>query len=248
MNKLMVILASVMAVTLGVRAERSVTVFVTLAGKPTEAEIEQKLDALQSGGVDSFMLYPKYGLQMEYLGNEFWKRAEAFARGAEKRHMKMWLYDEFGWPSGSCRGKVPAESDRFRLSEISLHRDASGNFTWAKTLAPRGWVNLLEPDAVKRFIELTHLEYARHLKPWIQSGTIRGIFTDEPGHPVKMNLPPNALAHFRWYEGLEAEYAVETGRDFRQDVERWAVDKSTDEVWAVYARLYGRRFRASYYD
>ena len=229
-------------------AEHSVTMFVALTGKPTETEIVRKLDNLQNAGVDSFLFYPTAGMRLEYLGEEFWHVAETFAREAERRGMKMWLYDEYNWPSGSCRGRVPAEDERFRLTEFTLTRDATGAFVWGKAYGPRGWVNLLEPQAVQRFIELTHLEYERRLKRWIQNGTIVGIFTDEPGHPTEVKLPVGVIAHARRYEGLEEDYAAATGRDFRRDIEAWAAGERTNGVWSAYAKVYGQRFRASYYD
>lgn len=229
-------------------AERSVTVFVAIDGRPSAADVERKLDSLRAAGVDSFMFYPTSGMRMEYLGEEFWRCAIRFAEGAERRGMKMWLYDEYNWPSGSCRGRVPAEEEAFRLTEIAVRRDAAGKFVWEKALGPKGWVNLLEPRAVRRFIERTHLEYERRLGKWMKSGTIPGFFTDEPGHPASIRTPDGTLAHCRWYDGLEADYASATGRDFRRDVEAWTRGDRTNGVWAAYAKIYGRRFRSSYYD
>ena len=70
---------------LAAHAERSVTMFVAFTGKPTARDIERKLDALATGGVDSFMLYPTSGLGYEYLGKEFFEATRAFASGARKR-------------------------------------------------------------------------------------------------------------------------------------------------------------------
>ena len=228
--------------------ERSVTMFVAITGKPTPADAERKLDELKAAGVDSFMFYPTSGMRLEYLGDEFFALARAFAAGAERRGMKMWLYDEYNWPSGSCRGRVPAEDDRFRLTQLSVHAAPGGGYEWKKTLAAPGWVNLLEPQAVRRFIERTHLEYERRLGRWILNGTVRGIFTDEPGHPGPITLPSKPLVNFRWYDGLEADYRAATGRDFRADVEAWVGDHGKGEVWRGYAKVCGRRFRESYYD
>ena len=228
--------------------ERSVTMFVAITGKPTPADAARKLDELQAAGINSFMFYPTSGLRLTYLGEEFFALAEAFAEGAERRGMKMWLYDEYNWPSGSCRGRVPAEDDRFRLTYLSAHRAPGGGYEWKKTLAPRGWVNLLEPDAVRRFIEMTYDEYGKRLGKWMRNGTIPGIFTDEPGHPGPYTLPPDPLVEFRWYEGLPEDYRNLTGRDFFRDAEAYLDDRSRTEARRGYSRVWGRRFRTSYYD
>lgn len=245
-KRILILLLALLAGAL--HAERSVTMFVAITGKPTRADIVRKLDALKAAGIDSVLFYPTSGMRLEYLGEEFWQCAATFAEEVERRGMKLWLYDEYNWPSGSCRGRVPAEDPRFRLKEFTLSRAADGSFVWGNAFGPRGWVNLLEPEAVKRFLELTHWEYARRLQRWFKNGTIVGIFTDEPGHPTDIALPKGTLAHARCYEGLEDDYRRETGRDFRRDIEAWAEGDRTNGVWAAYAKVYARRFRTSYYD
>lgn len=234
------VLSALIAVT-GL-AERSLTTFLALTGRPTSVEIAAKLDALAAAGVDSFMIYPTSGMRMEYLGAEFFHCARDFAAGAERRGMKMWLYDEYNWPSGSCRGRVPSENDSWRYAEVSYHRNPTGGVDRVVSYGPRGWVSLLEPEAVDRFIELTYGAYARHLGPWIQNGTIVGMFTDEPGHPVKVETPPNPICKYRWWSTLNDDYRAATGRSFDDDATHAAVDP------AVYARLLGKRFRETYYD
>ena len=145
------------AMALPVHAERSVTAFVAITGAPTAANVERKLDALAAAGVDSFMFYPTSGMRMEYLGDEFFRCARDFAAGAAKRGMRMWLYDEYNWPSGSCRGRVPSENPRWRYSEVSFHRNATGGVDRAVSYGPQGWVTLLEPDGVRRFLRTSHL-------------------------------------------------------------------------------------------
>ena len=230
------------AAVLPVHAERSVTMFVAVTGAPTTADVERKLDALAAAGVDSFMFYPTSGMRMEYLGDEFFRCARDFAAGAERRGMKMWLYDEYNWPSGSCRGRVPSENERWRYAEVSFHRNPTGGVDRVLTRGPQGWVTLLEPDGVDRFIELTHGAYARQLARWIANGTVRGIFTDEPGHPVDVKLPPKPVFRCRWWSTLPEDYRAATGREFDADAGRGTFD------FAAYARLLGRRFRTSYYD
>ena len=109
--------------------------FVAFTGRPTTADIERKLDALAAGGVNSFMLYPTSGLGYEYLGKEFFDAARTFAAGAKRRGMKMWLYDEHNWPSGSCLGRVPATDEAFREWQLALVKEGT-NTSWRKVLSP----------------------------------------------------------------------------------------------------------------
>lgn len=237
--------------------------FVALTGRPNVEDVERKLDALKAGGVDSFMVYPTSGLRLDYLGREFFDVVRAFADGARRRNMKVWLYDEFNWPSGTCKGRVPAESDAFKLTHLTCSRQDDG-FTWSQQFAraadvgmiagdgKRGWANLLEPRAVDRFIALTHDAYARELASFFADGVIRGIFTDEPFHMAPIDLPKGTVVSFRWYDGLEADYAaLSGGGDLHADVEAWAAASNRAlraEVWSRYGMLYAHRFRSSYFD
>ena len=256
---------SILPAVLGGAAERerSVTMFLALTGRPTVEEVERKLDVLKAGGVDSFMVYPTSGMKLEYLGREFFDVVRAFADGAKRRGMKVWLYDEFNWPSGTCKGRVPAESDDYKLAHLTCARQGGG-FAWSRQFAraadvgmisgdgKRGWSNLLEPRAVDRFIALTHDAYARELTPFFADGTVRGIFTDEPFHMAPVDLPKATVASVRWYDGLESDYAtLSGGGNLRADVEAWAAASnraSHAEVWNRYNTLYARRFRSAYFD
>ena len=222
--------------------------FLAVTGAPTEEEVRAKVAAIQAGGAESFLVYARSGLQVPYMGEEWLQLAEWFCDEAVRRGLKVWLYDEYNWPSGTCKGRVPAENEAWRYREAGVFPRPGGGWLWEEVLAPDGWVNVCEPEAVRRFIELTHEVCAKRLARFFEDGTILGFFTDEPGHPVGVaykNGTPRAT--FRLWSTLEAEYRAETGRDFRADAEAW-LDGGASAFPATYARLMGRRFRASYFD
>ena len=222
--------------------------FLAITGKPTEAEVRAKVAVIQAQGIESFLIYARSGLELEYMGEEWLKLNEWFCDEAEKRGMKVWLYDEYNWPSGTCKGRVPNENDAWRYAEYGVYRNPDGTYRWTTALAPGGWVNVCEPAAVARFIELTHEVYAKRLDRWFKNKTILGIFTDEPGHPTRVTFPDGKpLVSFRKYSGLEDEYKAATGRTLKGDVEKWLATKEGD-VWSVYLDLMGKRFRAAYFD
>ena len=241
--------AAVAAGALGASAELNPVIpFLAVTGRPTDAEIAAKVAALKADGFDQFLVYARSGLQYKYMGEEWLRTVETCCREAEQSGMKVWLYDEYNWPSGTCKGRVPAADERFRYSEWTVYPKKEGGFSWEVTMAPQGWVNVCEPEAVRLFIKMTHEVYERRLAKYFASKTISGIFTDEPGHPVAVPLKPGCSKHFRRWIGMEDEYRAETGRDFRADVEGFLADGGTVEVWSVYAKLMGRRFRTAYFD
>ena len=222
--------------------------FMAVTGEPTEKEVRAKVAAIQTNGAESFLLYARSGLQVPYMGEKWLQIAEWFCDEAARRGLKVWLYDEYNWPSGTCKGRVPAEDDAWRYREAGVFPRPGGGWLWEEAVAPAGWVNVCEPEAVRRFIELTHEVYAKRLARFFANGTILGFFTDEPGHPVGVtynNGTPRAI--FRLWSSLEDDYRAETGRDFRADAEAW-LDSCASSFPATYARLMGRRFRTSYFD
>ena len=230
-------------------AEDGMIPFLAITGRPTQAEVRAKVAAMQAQGADSFLIYARSGLELEYMGEEWLKLNEWFCAEAERRSMKVWLYDEYNWPSGTCKGRVPQENDAWRYRELGVFPDGKGGYRWTEAYAPAGWVNVCEPAAIDRFMELTHKVYEKRLARWFRNGTILGIFTDEPGHPTRVTFPDGKpLVAFRNYTGLEDEYKAATGRELRADVERFLRDRTANDVWPTYASLMGRRFRASYFD
>ena len=121
--------------------------FLAITGKPTEAEVRAKVAAIQAQGIDSFLIYARSGLELEYMGEEWLKLNEWFCDEAEKRGMKVWLYDEYNWPSGTCKGRVPNENDAWRYTEYGLkyRLEITGRTTARVRLRPpsRCWAERL---------------------------------------------------------------------------------------------------------
>ncbi len=231
-------------------ADTGLTPFLAVTGAPTEAECRAKVAAMQGNGARSFVIYARSGLEVEYMGEKWLRLCEWFCDEAARRGMKVWLYDEYNWPSGSCKGRVPRENAAWRHREIGVFPRPGGGWLWEEAVAPDGWANVCEPEAVRRFIELTHEVYAKRLARFFAGGTIVGFFSDEPGHPApvawKNGIP---AATFRDWSGMEDEYRAETGSDFRADVEAWLRgDAGVANLSAIYSRLLGRRFHTSFFD
>ena len=222
--------------------------FVAVTGKPTEMEIRAKVAAIHAQRMESFCIYARSGLELEYMGEEWLKVCEWFCDEAERRGMKVWLYDEYNWPSGSCKGRVTKENESWRYQEYGVFRNPDGTFHWTSAIGKWDRPNVYESAAVARFVELTHDVYAKRLSRWFANKTIVGIFADEPGTCDIVRFPEGEpLVAFRKYSGLEEEYRAVAGRSFRKDVEKWLETREGD-VWSVCTDLAGKRFRSAYFD
>ena len=229
------------------------------AGNPDEAAACGMVASLADAGFDQFLLYPSTGLGWPYLGEVFFRMAEAMASEAARRGMGLWLYDEFNWPSGSAFGRVPEEDPRCLYRELVAVRGAGGEISWRLLESREKNVdngrldtNNLEPDGVRRFMALTHRAYERRLRPYFD-GTIRGIFSDEPGHcsgAWSLRVPPGTALRLPWWSGMEEEYREACGGDFRADVAAALRGGAPERAEALrrWTALRSRRYRAAYFD
>ena len=221
--------------------------FGAQSGSPKEADVIRTLETAKAAGYSDFMVYPRSGLEYAYMGEEWLTLVGQYLKHAERLGMGIWLYDEFNWPSGSCRGAVTAENDDFRSTSFALYPKADGSFEWRYYRASPLSANVFDVEAMNRFRALTHEVYERRFRPYFGK-VIRGIFSDEPGSKYWMEKESGFVVAARWYGDLERDYRAETGRDFRADVEAYARDRTKTEVWERYTAVMGHAFRRAFTD
>ena len=227
--------------------------FGAQSGRPTEADVVRTLETAREAGYSDFMVYARSGLEIEYMGEEWLALVGHYLQHAERLGMGIWLYDEFNWPSGSCRGRVVTANPDFGNVTCAVYAQDDDSFRWRFFHAPSYSANIFDAEAMACFRSLTHEVYERRFRRYFGS-TIRGMFTDEPGSGHWVELPPGSLVNFRWYRGLEADYRAETGRDFRTDVEAWCREiqcpksEVRGRVWEDYTEVLGHAFRRAFID
>ncbi len=77
---------------------------------------------------------------------------------------------------------------------------STGDAPWAK--AERGYLDLLNPAAVRKFMDYTHEEYAKRFSEEF-GNTIPGIFTDEPANYRGLQWTKNFLEEFKKRKGYD---------------------------------------------
>lgn len=217
-----------------------------ITGRPDGQTVKETLEAYKAVGIDQYLIYARSGLEYEYMGRDWLRMCHWFCQHARRLDMSIWLYDEYNWPSGSCKGRVPAERPDFESRQYAVYKRPDGTSDWKIAHSP-GWADNYSFSAMEWFIALTHRKYEEHLGPYLGT-TVVGIFTDEPSHPTPVKLDAKPELVFRYYEGAEAEYKAATGRELRVDVQAYLADKTQDEVWALYYGLLGERFRKAHFD
>lgn len=147
-------------------------------------------------------------LTPEYLSEDYFRAAAKMYETAEKLGMNCYLYDEGGWPSGSACGRVWA-SDPERFARKYVAPDGNGGYVIKNVeydpaiTAPSP--NVLHPEVTKKFLELTHEGYARHISRHFGK-SCKFTFTDEPAFTSGGDKLP-------WVDDLPEEFKKRKGYD-----------------------------------
>ena len=177
---------------------------------------------------------------------ENWK---VFVEGVKAMYdagLRIWIYDEDGYPSLAAGGRVLEADPSLESLEMVYDKDdrqqsfkvrkcyefvhASNNF-----YAARRYPNPLDPKATQKFIELTHQAYYKHLGPELYN-KVAAFFTDEPSmmgcnlgqlrEEVRKNvrvidpLDPNKknLPMISWANDLPEKYKARYGEDLMASI------------------------------
>ena len=205
-----------------------------LTGHPTAERLISELENYKKCGIDQIMLYPRYGYEYEYMGEEWRRICHDCISFAHENGMKIWLYDEVNWPSGSCAGKVARVDESYRAKRLA---NENGNLV-IETADPdtcRFAVDILNPKAVDCFISLTHEKYYEWFGEYF-GGAVAGIFTDEPGFSYFAEVGKPA-----YYDGAFEEYRKMYGRNAEEDF-----ISEYKNFYANWYNLLGIRFREIY--
>ncbi|MCL4407329.1 MAG: glycoside hydrolase [Thermotogae bacterium] len=176
--------------------------FFSLNDKLDKDEIERQTDEFANKGYGGSFLHTRVGLVTGYLSSDWIKLTRVSVKEAQKAKTYAWLYDEDKWPSGFAGGEVSKLGKPYRNHALILIEDADptendkviseldykghhyrlcanvyplGNLWFNKT----SYVDLMNPDVTKAFIESTHEKYKKSCGEYF-GNVIPGIFTDEP--------------------------------------------------------------------
>lgn len=79
-----------------------------------EKNLTEALQEFKAKKIFRLFLHPRTGLEVDYLSEEFFKKIGFIIQKAEELGMKVYLYDEYNWPSGNCGGKLIRQFPQFK--------------------------------------------------------------------------------------------------------------------------------------
>ncbi len=178
-------------------------------GLQNESELSAQLDSMKAAGCDGVVLHSRTGNRVPYLSDRWLDLVEHACAEAERLGLKIWIYDEDGYPSGNAGGRVQADRPDLRQQWLTFAYEPTdpsapayaaydpGSFalldeknvpagTPALRFTIRYWdrhVDTLSPEAAHRFLSLTHERYAARLSRFFGK-VVTAVYTDDESHQV----------------------------------------------------------------
>jgi len=79
-----------------------------------------QLEQMHAQHVNAAVLHPRPGMVTPYLSDEFWEAIGACLDKARELGMRVWLYDDYPWASGTAAGLVPSADPEYVMRNLDL--------------------------------------------------------------------------------------------------------------------------------
>lgn len=106
-----------------------------------ETEIKRQMADFREHGVHGFVIHARMGLSREipYMGPRWLELVKVAVEEAARTNMRVCLYDEGMYPSGSAHGQVVASNPAFAAQGLAMtHEDVAGPTEVPRPTAPEG--------------------------------------------------------------------------------------------------------------
>lgn len=84
-------------------------------GKITQDEITWQMEQCHEQRIWTVLIHPRHGLEIDYFSEEYFELIRHTASEARRLNMKIILYDEYNWPSGTVAGRLLRDYPQYRM-------------------------------------------------------------------------------------------------------------------------------------
>lgn len=219
-------------------------------------ETAWQIEEMEKAGIGGYFMHARGGLSTPYMGDEWMDNVRTGIAEGRQRNMGAWGYDENGWPSGFGNGEVNGLGVQYQqkylrceitddkvetektISNISLN---GKNYHFYYDVNPF-YVDTLDPEVTRKFIEVVHERYKTELGANFSS--MAGFFTDEP--QISRNGIP-------WSFVLEDAYERHYGEKLRGRLPDLFIDTETSSrtrfnFWQTVGELFTQNYMKQIYD
>ncbi len=202
-------------------------------GLETKPEIVRQLHLAQTAGFRGLAIHARTGNQIPYLSSAWFNLVRHACQTARGLGLKIWLYDEDGYPSGTAGNRIQAEHPELRQQYLTFryctaaqcerepaacfedttfrridHATVPGD-TGVLVFELRyldSYVDTLNPLTAEFFLKLTHERYYEELSEFF-GNTIECVYTDDIDSKMVLasGLP--------WNGGINEEFRRQYGEE-----------------------------------
>ncbi len=94
--------------------------FWFINGHVDEWHIVRELEMMREKGIQEVIVHPRHGLTVEYLSEKWFEIFGWCVREAKKHGMRLWIYDELNWPSGTAGMSVVRLDPNYRSKYLTV--------------------------------------------------------------------------------------------------------------------------------
>lgn len=224
--------------------------FWFLNGKISEWHMAREIRLMAENGISQVIVHPRYGLNCEYLSDEWFEIFGWCVQEARKHGMKLWIYDEFNFPSGTAHFEVMKANPNYQSKYLACKVTPISEVTaeLIKQAEHIVVVDIVEGKITKSRVIDSHTDISNLSKDW-------NIFTfTKYFDPAYVDtLSKEAISCF--CDLTHEEYYKRFGSDFGETIEAVFTDEPsiywvtvgyddwnlpyTDDIFESYKAQYG---------
>ena len=214
--------------------------FWSINDKPELDRVCAQLDDMKKVGYDGAVWHVRmYPYPDDYLDDEYMNVVSGAILYAKKLGLEFWLYDENGWPSGQCSGKVKKANPSCEFYWL-VSDDKNGY-----ELKSKNAINVMDKKSVDTFIELTHEAYKNSLEKeaW---DYVTGFFSDEVEFTSATGVN-GKNGYIPWTPEVDEIYLARYGEKPEKDFHKlWEATEDSEEFklryWNIITEILANNF------
>jgi hypothetical protein len=143
--------------------------------KMDHAEIRRQLGLMRDAGMTEVVIHGRTGLKTPFLSDDWFEAFAVVVEEAVAHGMRVWIYDEYNWPSGTAAATITADPKK---REHYFEPDGTLVPEMGAELGPLS-VDYLNADCTREYIAKCYQPYFDRFGRYF-GNVIAGFFNDEP--------------------------------------------------------------------
>ena len=210
-------------------------------------ETKNQIKQMNEVGFGGYFMHARGGLQTEYMGKEWFDNISVGVEMGNKLDMRVWAYDENGWPSGFGNGVVNGKGVKYQQKYLRYEKGEKNTETTIANVngyhfyydVNPFYVDLMDSEVTRIFLDEIYDKYYKKY-----GKDIEGFFTDEP------QLSRNGIP---WSFVLESEYKKEYSEDLASKLPELFFDEGEFKLtrlrfWRLVAKLLSNNYTKQVYN